>query len=570
MKRSSSINSGPSSITVKKGITSPVDKLLHMYQDESPSPVKRFARPPYSVTLSKRRRMGASSPYAATPLVGKTRAVYRTTGSRKRRPASGPSKAIPAIGLTDTLFTRPSATTINTTISKSPKKLTSFKLGTSDEESAELETKTKRLASQQTAVTPSDRHPAPHPSLPAKPVRRPRLPRTSIELTQSRTKVAGVQNLGNSCYLGAVLICLLSLRRFTKAMQQSALVRLMEIRDPKRVQGRIFWAMLDLIVDREENTNMVSDPSVLKSAVSAETGFAVGDEQEDAHEFLLVTLDALSKEIDDLCGEIFQTTSKHISLTEVSSNTSVDYNIPGKNRKENRLAQSDGHRVKVVHPVHDVFETTLEINDECLNCKHLNVNTESRPIFSFNPPQNYKEHRRKHLAVTINSCLRSSFQPEEIEKRCDHCGHAKARRWERISRMPKVLILHLKRFMHSKQWSTVTKIHDKISVSYQLNIRSLITQSNKRHKAESKENATGPIQRVSGDKYKLKAVVRHMGETVSVGHYVADILDGHHWQTYNDSIVNESRVQHNRGLAPSEHDRATEGYLFVYVRGERE
>ena len=93
-----------------------------------------------------------------------------------------------------------------------------------------------------------------------------------------------------------------------------------------------------------------------------------------------------------------------------------------------------------------------------------------------------------------------------------------------VFRLPKVLVIQLKRFSYGK-WRK-EKINTKIQFPDELDLKSFVTES----KHESVVNS----------RYKLVGVVNHSGG-IDYGHYTADCQDIHsgRWFNFNDSSVSE-------------------------------
>ncbi|OQV21968.1 putative Ubiquitin carboxyl-terminal hydrolase 33 [Hypsibius exemplaris] len=147
--------------------------------------------------------------------------------------------------------------------------------------------------------------------------------------------------------------------------------------------------------------------------------------------------------------------------------------------------------------------------------------------------------------VDLMSCLKHELQPEYMtgdnRYHCDGCGEATdAVKNIRISRLPEVLIIHLKRFKYESSGTSFLsnfsnpdrKIHDLIDFPCD----------------DLLDPTTFNVDFTT--KYELRSVISHAGSTLSSGHYTSYVKIGHHsdtptasnpppqWYICNDADVN--------------------------------
>jgi len=62
------------------------------------------------------------------------------------------------------------------------------------------------------------------------------------------------------------------------------------------------------------------------------------------------------------------------------------------------------------------------------------------------------------------------FEDEDIEKKCEKCGHDRAVIQHRFHRLPRVLALHLKRFKQNFETQSYEKLHTPVPIKKSLNL----------------------------------------------------------------------------------------------------
>ena len=103
-------------------------------------------------------------------------------------------------------------------------------------------------------------------------------------------------------------------------------------------------------------------------------------------------------------------------------------------------------------------------------------------------------------ACTLESCLESFFKPEEIERKCQHCGVLGSTQATTFVQEPETLVIQLNRFRYSQADNRVIKIHKPIIFP-------------------------ADLQLPSGSKYKIVSTINHIGESADAGHYTCLLMD---------------------------------------------
>ena len=134
-------------------------------------------------------------------------------------------------------------------------------------------------------------------------------------------------------------------------------------------------------------------------------------------------------------------------------------------------------------------------------------------------------NQMKGNSISIHSCFQASNIPETLDKHnlwyCSFCKtHVQATKLMEIYKVPKILIIQLKRF------KTLGFHKEKINAPIEFPRENFdISQYVIGHKPEL---------------YDLYAVSNHFG-TLSGGHYTATVLSGGKWYECDDSHVSEAK-----------------------------
>ena len=146
--------------------------------------------------------------------------------------------------------------------------------------------------------------------------------------------------------------------------------------------------------------------------------------------------------------------------------------------------------------------------------------------------------------LSLAECLVSSCSPKTLDAdnawKCPRCGKVQASKEMTVFRSPRVLIIHLKRFKHSKGY--VKKNDSQVAVPRTLDLAPFMTSSPYRSETQ----------------YQLYAMSLHSGG-LGGGHYTAYAQAGDRWFSFNDSSVHQ--VEEATVLQPS-----AAAYVLCYAK----
>lgn len=305
----------------------------------------------------------------------------------------------------------------------------------------------------------------------------------------SKTGKAGLENLGNSCYINCVLQCLSNTQPFSDFFI-SGLFK--EELDEQFTNGEFSNAINQFLEAEWLDEFETIMPTGVCSLTWGQKSFSKGLES-DCYEFFSFLLDEIHSELNRCrvlgkpLTEFVEDNQDFVSLLMWKEHLAYNSSI-------------------IVDLFHGQFRSTIK----CLSCNFQSTNFEvfsslSLPISSTNP-------------CTLLDCFSMLSKSERLSSsemwKCFRCGE-KQRGIKKLDlyKIPPILALCLKRFSSEGVNETCVNVPKKISLS----------------------TLTGGRLR---DIYKLYAVINYTGSGQN-GHYYADILNykDKTWNRFNDNSV---------------------------------
>ncbi|XP_067912697.1 ubiquitin carboxyl-terminal hydrolase 42 [Heterodontus francisci] len=298
----------------------------------------------------------------------------------------------------------------------------------------------------------------------------------SLKWQQMHKIGAGLQNLGNTCFLNSALQCL----TYTPPLANYMLSR--EHSRTCNEQGFCMMCMMQNHITQvfSGSGNVIKPMTVINDLRRIAKHFRFGN-QEDAHEFLRYTVDALQK----AC-------------------------LNGSNKLD--------RQTQATTMIYQIFGGYLRSRVKCLNCKGVSD--------TYDPYLDIALEIK--TAPNITKALEQFVKPEQLDGenayKCTKCKKmVPASKRFTIHRASNVLTLSLKRFANF----TGGKITKEVRYSEYLDIRPYMSQSNGE-----------PVV------YVLYAVLVHSGFSCHAGHYYCYIKASNgQWYQMNDSIVSSSDIR---------------------------
>ena len=238
----------------------------------------------------------------------------------------------------------------------------------------------------------------------------------------------GFRNTGNTCYINAVLSAVLGLRPFVRDLLTAPLFTQLS---PKLPNLSVFRSLYDLSSRRAKtaaaaaaSSGGTSGPTrPLKEAIAQRCSQFAGGGQQDAHEFLVDMIDALHEEL--------LAASAAVAADEITPPLGAAAPLPPP-PPEASLPTALNFSCEVEHVL------------RCTRCSHEWTRPELlRDVQLDLPPA---AGGAAAAPASVDRMLESFFAEEPLEVACEKCGHNAARVRHRVSRLPRVLVLQLKRF----------------------------------------------------------------------------------------------------------------------------
>uniref|UniRef100_A0A6G1SCE3 Ubiquitin carboxyl-terminal hydrolase n=1 Tax=Aceria tosichella TaxID=561515 RepID=A0A6G1SCE3_9ACAR len=387
-------------------------------------------------------------------------------------------------------------------------------------------------------------------------------PSTKDNLKAKRIRLAGIRNLGNTCYMNSVLQCLSHIQRFTSSVEKQPGIKV-DLNSTSNGSGTHKRKLMQL-----SNVNANSKPELLietlrstiyllkksgKSCIIPESLFSMigrnprfrGYQQQDAHEFLRYVLDRLDKEClenypdsDDKRTNNDNNNVKRIKKDQVpKSGASIIGNIFGGILQNEVNCLECGFKSHKQDPFMDLSLDIPSPRAKSATVPHGNNSDNS----SESPDQD--SSNTNGGTCHLIDCLSSFIELEELTETelyyCSNC-QKKQRSTKRfwIRKLPDVLCLHLKRFRYNN--FIRTKIDDYIQFPIQgLDMKRFVMAN----KHETRGSSCGPTT------YDLVAFIEHHGSGVGSGHYTAYCRHEDYWFHFDDSSVtacDESTVRRSK------------------------
>lgn len=342
----------------------------------------------------------------------------------------------------------------------------------------------------------------------------------------------GLINLGNTCFMN----CILQALTHTPLLRDYFLADLHECHYDGEKSICLVCEMCRLFQEFYSGKSAPHIPLKLLHLVWTHARHLAGYEQQDAHEFLIATLDILHR---------------HCKGPEINSQEEAIVNNP--------------HNCDCI--IDQIFTGGLQSDVICQACN--NVSTTIDPFWDIS-----LDLGPKSLLDCLERFTRQEHLGSTAKIKCSKCqSYQESTKQLSMKKLPIVASFHLKRFEHSN------RLHKKIStfISFPLYLdmspfkasrratNNINNKSNNNSNTSSTTNATNNHQNPSSSssaatddensKYCLFAVVNHSG-TIETGHYTAYIRQCRdQWFKCDDHLITRASVQEVL---------QSEGYLLFY------
>jgi len=370
----------------------------------------------------------------------------------------------------------------------------------------------------------------------------------------------GLRNDGNSCYVNSSLQQLVSIPSFMEALSK------------RRAGHELVGKLSDLYEDlfRQSGRGSVVSAKGVKTVMDRLTDRFRGCQQRDAHEFLGELIDRIHEE---LAPSSNQNNNNNNAEGKENDRGNRDMGSPrpgchgGDSHEASEAstaaAATAAAAARDVEPTDEYFRWNVRVCLECKHCGYSRSKEEMHRYLSIDIAHESIDPRDPgYVKPAVNSCLARFFSPEDREIDCEKCKAGKiATQTMKIISLPKVILLHLKRFIVAERPGVsndtkelvLKKNRAAVELSQALSIDKTLLLDNDCDSSGSKS-------------YRLRSVVHHIGDTADSGHYTTDALransvDGKdRWVSYDDGITTEQKLE---TVVGSIHNQKT-AYMLLY------
>ncbi|XP_056145057.1 ubiquitin carboxyl-terminal hydrolase 37 [Lampris incognitus] len=289
-------------------------------------------------------------------------------------------------------------------------------------------------------------------------------------LTQPQPQLQGFSNLGNTCYMNAILQSLFSLPSFSNDMLRQSIPW-------KKVPiNALLRRFAHLMIKKDVGCPETKKDLLrkVKNAISSTAERFSGYMQNDAHEFLSQCLDQLKEDVEKI-----NKSWRNEAATVATSSSSITWEDGPLGTMTSPAAvktepgdEADTSRIYTC-PVVVNMEFEVQHTITCKGCGEVVTKREQFNDLSIDLPR-----RKKTLPLrSIQDSLDLFFRVEEIEYSCEKCNGKAASVTHKFSKLPRVLILHLKRYSFNAQLSLNSKLGQQVVIPRYLTLLSHCTES---------------------------------------------------------------------------------------------
>lgn len=235
---------------------------------------------------------------------------------------------------------------------------------------------------------------------------------------ERKTKNIGMKNTGNSCYFNAIIQTLLHIPSFFSDFTNKRL------NAANLGSGSFCQALLDTV----NKSVSVMDPSNAQTALAKHCKQFANKKQQDAHELFGTCLNIIEKEF-------------------------LPY-LRGLKSLDDEISLPD--KPLLLCPTKRNFSFIMKKEFVCSNC---NDSSKLQEIF-----RDLSLEIKYGATITkksVTDLFNNYFICEQLERNCEKCPCKKAIVSKKMYTLPRILVIHLKRFKHG---STVQKITEKITI----------------------------------------------------------------------------------------------------------
>ncbi|KAG0683479.1 ubiquitin-specific protease doa4 [Pichia californica] len=377
------------------------------------------------------------------------------------------------------------------------------------------------------------------------------IPLRSQSPTKSPNIVSGLFNLGNSCYMNSSLQCLIGTKILTNYLLQDSYQQYVAKSSKLGSGGRLTNEYHNLAKLMLANTikKVATNPRVFKKMVGSINSSFNNCDQQDSAEFLHFILDTIHE---DLNFSSDKNALPAISDNDEANRETLSLRVASAIEWE-RYLKTD------FSAVIDTFAGQYASRLECGICHKTSTTYIPYNMLSVPVP-----NLRKNL--DLYDCINTFVSPEILTKdnawKCPRCKKdVETKKQLTITRLPKILILHLERFsfVGSMIGGKFIKNSSIINIPLKLSMKKYWPQVQTEYEREQLRKFPSRGQEPGDWAYRLYGIVRHYG-TLDGGHYIAEVMKEGRWIKFDDEKLKFSETM---GKSPETDGSA---YILFYEK----
>lgn len=316
----------------------------------------------------------------------------------------------------------------------------------------------------------------------------------------------GLDNIGNTCFMNAVLQCLVHISPLKHYFLSERFMKDIPTKWDRKKKDNIQLALVfrNLVNMMWSNTSHCTTikPTAIKMLMGQLHDDYQGYEQRDSHEFLLRLIEEIGKGI---------SYEVNINITGEPKSFADKLAIKAYERFRECNAKEYSELIRIFGGMYNNIIRRIGPTEKKLNCNFETFMSIEVPI-----PQHTHSGNQSVNSVTLMDCLEEYVEVEDIE------GVTKADSIKKkisVWQLPMVLVICIKRFERNPYRNLIRKIDTNVKCPFRLDIGNYVS-------SPEQNNA----------KYELCGVTNHSG-TPQMGHYTANCRVDDEWFYFNDNNI---------------------------------
>lgn len=300
--------------------------------------------------------------------------------------------------------------------------------------------------------------------------------------------IRGLKNLGNTCYMNAVLQCLVRVPEFNSYLMGKSYCDDIASKNDLGYRGRLVSKFAELTRSLHYDGNFLVPKDVRSIFTQKYADFATY-KQQDAHEFLSFFLDGLHEDLN-----FARRNNERITHKEPPDDE-FDFHSKKVNHREASQRFWNRHTSMNQSKIVDLFQGQFISITQSKVSSTVRRNFDSFMVMSVPIPE-------KRSSVMLEDCIKKFRETEAIDDFYEPTmkKHVKATKNISLWKLPPVLIIQISRFKANSYGIICEKLHTKVKLPKELVIDSNMDKR---------------------QKYRLFSFVEHSGQTLNSGHYRA-------------------------------------------------